>query len=67
MRYLVVDAVGRKVEVEASTARSAREKSKRQFTGGPVGDLKVFEKLDPVQHNRDATREFFGVRPPIIL
>jgi hypothetical protein len=67
MRYLVVDAVGQKAEVDAVTAFSAREKAKRRFVNGPIGELKVFEQLDPVQDNREATREFFGARPPIIL
>lgn len=67
MRYLVVDAVGQKANVEASTALSAREKAKRRFANDPIGELKVFEQLDPVQDNLEATREFFGARPPIIL
>lgn len=67
MRYMVVDGLNRKVEVEASTARSAREKAKPQFPNGPVGQLAVFEKLDPLRANREATQEFFGAMPRIIL
>jgi hypothetical protein len=64
---MVVDGLNRRVTVEASTPASAREKAKRQFANGPVGMLQVFERLDPVRDNLEATREFFGARPPIIL
>ena len=65
MRYLVMDAIGKKIEVEASTPRQAREKARRQQAF--VGDVQVWERLDPMKENRAGTQEFFGVRPPIIL
>lgn len=67
MTYMVVDGLSRRVTVEASTPASAREKAKRQFPNGPVGTLAVFEKLDPLQANREGTQEFFGSTPRIIL
>jgi len=67
MRYLVMDAVGKKVEVEATTPRKAREKAKGEMRGVYVGELTVWERQDPLQHNREGTQEFFGARPPIIL
>lgn len=67
MQYMVVDGLNRRVTVEASTPASAREKAKREFPNGPVGTLAVFEKLDPLQANREGTQEFFGSTPRIIL
>ena len=66
MRYLVMDAIGKKVEVEAATPRKAREKAKQEMRAY-VGELTVWERQDPLQHNREGTQEFFGARPPIIL
>lgn len=68
MRYLVMDS-GRTahVEVEATSARQAKEQAKKQLRRGWVGDLEVYVREDPLKGNRAGTEEFFGARPPIIL
>lgn len=70
MKYMVMDA-GRsvKVEVTAASPIQAREQAKRQLSSrGWIGDLEVYEKEDPLKgKQREATQEFFGARPPIIL
>jgi hypothetical protein len=65
MRYMVMDQIGKRVEVDALTPRSAREKAKYELKDF-VGELHVFEKLDPVKENTEATREFFAPRAIII-
>lgn len=67
MRYLVMDtARTTRVEVEATSARQAKEKAKHQLRGW-IGELEVYVKDDPLKGNREGTEEFFGARPPIIL
>lgn len=65
MRYLVVDGIGRRVEVEATNPHRAREQAKRELKGEYIGELAVYEKLDPVKENAEATREFFA--PPAYI
>jgi hypothetical protein len=54
-------------EVEATSPRMAREKIKSRLKRGWIGELEVYVREDPLRQNQEATQEFFGARPPIIL
>lgn len=68
-QYLIMDS-GRTVRevVQADSPREAKEKAKRFLKRGWIGELEVYIKEDPLKgEQREATQNFFGARPPIIL
>lgn len=63
MHYMVTDGLTVQEQIEASSPLVAREMAKRRLAGKGqawLGELKVFEKLDPMTENRKATEHFYG-------